>query len=58
MRNCDKKESSYLNVNNLHEWAMSEKLPLGAFKWVKEISQFYEDSGKRYFLEINVQYPE
>ena len=32
MRDYDKKESLYLNVNNLHEWAMSEKLPLGAFK--------------------------
>ena len=32
MRDYDKEESSYLNVNNLHEWAMSEKLPLCAFK--------------------------
>ena len=32
------KESSYiqyLDANNLHGWAMSQKLPLDGFKWKK-----------------------
>ena len=36
------KEASYLkywDVNNLYEWAISQKLPLNCFKWVEEISQ-------------------
>ena len=40
IKNYDKnKESSYiqyLDANNLHGWAMSNKLPVNGFKWVKE----------------------
>ena len=39
------KESLYLDywdVNNLYGWAMSQKLPLGNFKWVEETFQFNE----------------
>ena len=40
MKNYDKNnESSYieqLDPNNLHGWAMSEKLPAKDFKWVKQ----------------------
>ena len=70
MKDYDKiKESSYLqywDVNNLYGWAMSEKLPLNNFEWIKDTSQFNEDFIKNYneesdeghFLEVDVQYPE
>ena len=39
MKNHDKKiESSniaFLDANNLYGWAMSQKLPVNGFKWVK-----------------------
>ena len=38
MKDCDKnKESSYLkywDVNNLHGWAISQKLPVNIFEWI------------------------
>ena len=45
---------------------MSQKLPVAGFKWVKNTLQFSkdfignynEDSDERYFLELDVQYPE
>ena len=47
MKDYDKnKESSYLkywDVNNLYGWAMSQKLPVNKFKWIKDSSQFNED---------------
>ena len=63
------KESPYLqywDVNNLYGWAMSQKLPVNNFEWIKDISQFNEDfiknyngeSDERYFLEVDVQYLE
>ena len=33
----------YLDANNLYEWAMSQKLPVDSFKWIKELSKFNED---------------
>ena len=33
----------YLDTNNLYGWAMSQKLPLNGFKWVKNVSKFNED---------------
>ena len=48
MKNHDKnKESSYLeylDANNLYGWAMSQKLPVGNFKWIEkyDISKFDE----------------
>ena len=32
----------YLDANNLYGWAMSQKLPVNGFKWVKSLSQFNE----------------
>ena len=70
MKDYDKnKESSYLkywDVNNLYGWAMSQKLPVNNFEWIKDTSQFNEDfiknyneeSDEGYFLEVDVQYPE
>ena len=45
---------------------MSRKLPVNNFKWVEDISEFdesftksyNEESDKRYFLKVDVQYPE
>ena len=47
-------------------WAMSQKLPLDGFKWVKDASKFNErfirhydgNKDKGYFFEANVKYPE
>ena len=63
------KESPYLqywDVNNLYGWAMSQKLPVNNFEWIKDTSQFNEDfiknyneeSDEGYFLEVDVQYLE
>ena len=63
------KESSYLqywDISNLYEWAMSQKLPVNNFEWLKDTSQFKEDfiknynekSDGRYFVEVDVQYTE
>ena len=30
----------YLDVNNLYRQAMSQKLPVNGFKWVKQLSKF------------------
>ena len=52
MNNYDKsKESSYiryLDANNLHGAAMSEKLPINEFKWVNDISGINEKFVKIY----------
>ena len=64
----ENKKSSYLqywDVNSLHIWAMSQKLPKFHFEWVEDISQFNEffikncdeKSEVGYVLEVDVQYP-
>ena len=70
MKDYDKNKGSsyfqYRNVNNLYGWAMSQKLPVNNFEWIKDTSQFNEDfiknygeeSDKGYFLEVDVQYLE
>ena len=55
----------YLDANDLYRWAMSQKLPVNGLKWVKDLSKFNdsfmknydENSGKGYFLEVDVEYP-
>ena len=52
MKNHDKNnESSYIeyfDANNLYGWAMSQKLPVKGFKWVKKKkSEFNEDFIKK-----------
>ena len=58
MKYYDKnKELSYLqywDVNNLYGWAMSQKLPVNNFEWIKDTFQFNEDFIKNY----NEEYPE
>ena len=55
----------YLDANNLYGWAMSQKLPVNRFKWVKKllkstesfIKDCNENSDRGYFLEVDVEYP-
>ena len=70
MKDYDKnKESSYnqyCDVNNLYGCAMSQKLPVNSFEWIKDTFQFNKDfirnyneeSDKGYFLAVDVQYLE
>ena len=70
MNNHDKhKELSYLrklDVNNVCGRAMSQKLLVNKFEWIKDTSQFNnyfiknynEDSDKGHFLKVNVKYLE
>ena len=56
---------AYLDAKNLYGWAMSQKLPINGFEWVKNLSKFNEDFIKEYdedsdigyFLEVDVDYP-
>ena len=71
MKNSDKNIISsylmYLDANNLHGWAMFQKLPENGFKWVEKsrlsrfneifIKNYGENSDKGYFLEVDVDYP-
>ena len=53
------KESSYLkywDVKNFNGWAVSQKLPLNKFKWVKDISKFDESFRKSYNAESDKGY--
>ena len=60
------KESPYLqywDVNNLYGWAMSQKLPVNNFEWIKDTSQlnenfiksYNEESNEGYYLKVDVQ---
>ena len=74
MKNYDKDIISsylmYLDANNLYGLAMSQKLRVNGFKWVKNLSEcnsiefneifarnYNENSDKGYFLEVDVDYP-
>ena len=49
----------------LYGWAVSQKLSVNKFKWIKDTSQFNEDFVKNYneegdvgyFPKVDVQYP-
>ena len=64
-KNIESSYLMYLDANNLYGWAMSQKLPVDGFKWVKDLSKFNEsfiknyneNSNKGYFLEVDVEYP-
>ena len=69
MKNYDKNKDSsyiqYLDTSNFYGWAMSQKLPVNGFKWVKDTSKldekfvknYDEDSDKGYIFEVDVKYP-
>ena len=50
----------------IYGWAMSQNRPVNKFQWIEDTSKFNKDSIKdyneesdeRYFLEVDVQYPE
>ena len=70
MKYQDKNEKSsylkYWDLNDLYGWAISQKLPVNKFEWVKDTSQFNEhfiknhndESDEGYFLEVDFKYPE
>ena len=50
-------------MNNMYGWAMSEYLPYGGFKWLKNVDGFdkmsiSEKSLIGYFLEVDLEYPD
>ena len=52
---------SYLNMNNLYGWAVSEYLPYERFRWLKNIDEFNlmsinEKSPIGHFLEVDLKY--
>ena len=54
---------SYLDMNNLYVWAVSEYLTYGRFKWLKNIDKFdimliIDKSSIGYFLEVDLEYPD
>ena len=60
----------YLDANNICGWAMSQKLPVDAFKWIKDtslidkkcnkfirlIKNYDEGSNKEYILEVDTDF--
>ena len=66
-KNIESPYLKHLDANNLYGWAMSQKLPVNDFKWVKkeELSKFNEDFLKNYdengnigyFHEVDIDYP-
>ena len=57
MENYDKNNElsylKYLDSNNLYGWAISQKLPVNGFKWVKKLSKFNEDFIKKHDKNSN-----
>ena len=66
-KNIESSYIEYLQANNLYGWAMSQKLPVNGFKWVKQkkilkfnedfIKNYDENSNKGHFLEVDIDYP-
>ena len=62
----DSKEPSkfitYLDMNNLYGWGMSDYLPYGGFKWLKNVDGFDvtligKKSQRWYNLKVDLEYP-
>ena len=54
---------SYLDMNNLYGWAMSEYLPYEGFEWLKNVDEFdmmliSEKGPAGYFLEDDLKDPD
>ena len=53
---------TYLDMNNLYGWAMSEYLPYERFKWLKNFDGFDvmsvgKESKIGFILEVDLEYP-
>ena len=68
MKEYDEKAPSkyimYLDANNLYGWAMSQYLPTGGFRWMKQkqidkidLAKYKEDSNEGLILEVDLEYP-
>ena len=66
-KNYDPKETSkfitYLDMNNLHGWAMSSYLSYGRFKWLKNVDGFDINSISKKspigsILEVDLEHPD
>ena len=55
--NLDAKFISYLDANNLYEWAMSKQLPTSGFEWMTDV-EFDDWKHLSCILIVNLQYPE
>ena len=61
----ENKESSFLIYTDYNGKAMSEKLPVDGFKWVKDLSKidkdfiknYDENSNVGYFIKADIEYP-
>ena len=54
---------SYLGMNNLYGWAMSEYFPRYGFEWLKNVDEVdvmsvSEKSPLGYFPEVDLKYPD
>ena len=54
---------TYLDMNNMHDWAMNGYLPYGGFKWFKNVDVFDVNSISQkspigYILEDDLEYPD
>ena len=57
------KDKDHWDLNYLYGWAMLQKFPVNNFEWMKDTSQFNEDSIKNYneesdegyFLEVDLE---
>lgn len=54
----------YLGANNLYGWAMSQALPTGGFRWMKENeikkidrAKYNNETEKGLILEVDLEYP-
>ena len=54
---------TYLDMNNLYGWTMTEYLPYNEFEWLENIDEFdinstSEKSDTGYFLKVDLEYPD
>ena len=54
---------TYIDMNNFYGWAMSDYLPYGRVKWLKNVNKFDVNSISRknrvgYILEVDLEYPD